>query len=132
MNINDGLKTSYSEDHSILKVGTSEHMSTFSAEYTATAGVITETDVITPSSGNHLVVYGVYIATEAAAGTLLVDFDAGGEILYKAYLAKETAPPPIGQHREGAADDGINITGAGLGSTDSVTVIINYAEHNGS
>jgi len=132
LNINDKQARVYSDDHQILKVGTSEHITTFSSEYTASAGAIASTTVLTPTTGYSLVIYSIWISTEATAGTLQFDFLTSVDTVYKSYFAKETAPSPSGMHKEGAVDEVLKISGTGMGATDKTFVIINYAEHNGS
>ena len=90
------------------------------AEYAASQ---TDTILISPSSGNKIIVTGFHIHASGNIGEITVEFD-GGDFIGKLYSSQNTRLAAGNFKKEGAVDTDVLVQGGG----DSFVVILNYIE----
>lgn len=113
-----------------LPVTTVEHLTSFTEEYTADgSGNIAAVIAFSPSAGNHIDVQIINVSSDAAGGTVNMDFLTSSIIVFRAYFTKTAASASAGLHIEGATDEPVTISGTGLGAGKKVFVSISYADH---
>lgn len=114
-----------------LPVTTVEHLTTYTEEYTADgSGNIASHVAVAAPSGAHLGVEICTVSSTAAAGTVNVDFATSGIIVFRLYCSKTSSSSSAGTHVEGTTDEGITISGTGLGAGSKVFISMSYVTHN--
>jgi len=114
----------------VLTVSTVEHLTTFTEEYTADgSGNIAATEIIAGIAGTHYGVQAISITTDSTAGTVNLDFLTSGCKIFRAYFAKETSPPSISTHIEGADGEAITFEASSIGASKKVFISVSYIVH---
>ena len=106
-----------------LIVDTQSIESTFTEEYTEN----TETDIITPSSGNRIAVKDVSIHTKATSGIVKLDFN--GKKVARLYSSVNNRFNPLVSSVIGDIDESLHLETT-TGSNE-VFVVVNYIEVEG-
>lgn len=115
--------TNTHNDRRALIVNVDDSQSSFSAVYTANQTNLT---IITPSSGKHICVHGVYCATESAAGEVQVDFATSSKPVFRMYATKTSTQAASTMNVTGADDEVLTLTTT-TGAND-LFLLVNYME----
>jgi len=107
-----------------MTVSNEEGISSFAAVYAAAQ---TNKEIITPESDYLICLRGVTIETEAAAGTVSLDFQDSDKPVARLYTSKNSQSTGNNRHIHGAINEKL-ILNTTTG-TDEVFILINYAEH---
>ncbi len=117
--------------HGVALVSASDHLTTFTKEYTAVSGIISAQVVVSPGTGRHLAIYGYTIITDSSSGVVNLDFLTSVAPVCRIYPSKNTQQFGHELHLEGAVNESLTLSATGLGQTDKVFLIVNYADHEG-
>jgi len=90
------------------------------AEYAASQ---TDTVLLSPSSGNKIIVTGFLIHSNGSVGEITIEFD-GGDLIGKAYTSQNTRVTAGNFKKEGTADQDVLVQGGGA----NFLVMLNYIE----
>ena len=116
-------------ENNALRVCPEEHHTSFTGEYTADgAGAISATAIISPTSGKKIAVHGLAMETDAAAGTIDLDFSTSSIKVARMYPSKNTATAHAQAHDDGAIDEALTLTAASIGNGSKVLVKVQYVE----
>lgn len=113
-----GLNLANNEEY--LKADVYSAQDGVTAEYAASQ---TDTVLLSPSSGNKIIVTGFLIHASGNVGEITVEFD-GGDFIGKMYSSQNTRIAAGNFKKEGAADTDVLVQGGG----DSFTIMLNYIE----
>jgi len=107
-------------DQEYLKVDPQRSIKTFTGEFSNSQ---TDTSIISPNSGNKIIVEYILIHSNGNVGEIDLDFDSGDKI-GKLYTSQNTRILLNNLTKEGAIDKDVLLNGGG----DSFFVAIGYTE----
>lgn len=84
-------------------------------------------DLITPSSGNKIIVHDVFLVANSNLGSIEINF-SGGKPIARLYTSQFFRANFSNLTSEGNVDEKIQLTGDASGSGDEIFVLINYVE----
>lgn len=106
-----------------LIIGTNRDASSFSNEYTTSQ---TSNSIISPSSGNKIIILGYFIHASGSIGEVDLDY-SGGDIIGRCYTSQNTRVFASNTRIEGPVGEDVVLSGGG----DSFFVQLNYVEVEG-
>jgi len=80
---------------------------TFTEEYVAAFGPAA---IITPPAGLRICICGVFVATDAVAGTISLDLLVSGRVVWRHYASRFGAASGTGIHLDGAVLEPLTLT----------------------
>jgi len=118
-------------DLKAIKTCPESHHSSFSEEYTATAGGDIDTvAIITPTSGKKLSVHLFQLQTDGGSGTVNLDFVTSGVKVGRLYPSKNTQAEVSQTHDDSAIDEALTLSASGIGNASKVFVKVQYIEED--
>ena len=111
----------YTTELCVLAVSRAMGKQSFSEAYATNQTNLT---ILTPVSGKRLLISGVFMATEGAAGTIGLDFLTSTKKVFRFYASKTTQSAVSDMAIRGAANEVLSLnTTTGL---DNVFILVNY------
>lgn len=118
--LNRLLGSNKANDQNFLRVDPQRSVTTFTNEYSSSQS---DTAIISPSSGNKIVVEYVFIHANGNVGEIDLDFD-GGDKIGKLYSSQNTRLSMNNLTKEGDVDQDVLLNGGG----DSFFIAVGYIE----